>query len=546
MALVSAEGAILDVNPRIRELLWPNRAPQSGASLARVIDPEQRDAFKAFLSEMATADHPGQSREFACVTQCAKRRIIVFTLSPIRGLEGVARYFLVMTQDVTQSREMTQQLEYQARFDELTGLHNRRSFATRLQQVWSGQPQGKSSYLLAIDLDRFKVVNDTCGHAAGDELLVQVADILRPCVRDSDVVARNGGDEFAIILVGCGEDVARRKAELVRQQVSDIRFHYQGSVFRIGASIGVVRIDARVHSVEELTMLADSACYAAKEGGRNRVHFLTGAVQTAEEHRKEIRWVQRLPQALERDEFQLYCQRICPLGAHDAAEQFEVLLRLHDPAQGRIIPPGAFFPSVERFGLSRAIDEWVVNKTVQTIAERGLCADGGHRYWINLSGTSLNDPEFRRELRDTIARASLPPGALNFEITETVVMRSPREANKLIGSLRDMGCEFALDDFGSGVSSFGYLRSLDLDVVKIDGHFVRNLAQDQANRLFVKSIIDIAHALGLRTVAEFVEDDQTHRIVEQLGAEYGQGFGLHRPEPFSAHPVQLGSKSQTA
>ncbi|MFK7888846.1 MAG: EAL domain-containing protein [Gammaproteobacteria bacterium] len=531
MALVTADGRIFDLNPQMRAQFWPTGTVDSNELLPSIIAPPHRDEFEAFLVEMASADHPGQSREFACLTQRNENLVIVFTLSPIRGPEGVTRYFLVMTQDVTQSREMTRQLEYQASFDELTGLHNRRSFATRLERAFAASMDNKLSYLLAIDLDRFKVVNDTCGHPAGDDLLVQVAALLRGSVRDTDVVARNGGDEFSIILLSCEESVARKKAELVRRCIAELRFAWGGQIFRIGASIGVARIDARANTLEELTMLADSACYTAKKEGRNRVHFATDEMEAVQEQREEIRWVQRLPLALERDEYRLYGQRLQAFApAADNAQHIEVLLRLYDPAQNRMIPPGAFFPVVERYGLSRAIDEWVVRRTIAIINSHTEFTRSAHRFWINLSGASLSDPRFCPELRDVIEDAGLPPGTLNFEITETTAMHNQREASNLIGTLRDVGCEFALDDFGSGSSSFGYLKTLDVNYVKIDGHFVRNIARDQTDRLFVKSIIDIAHSLGMKVVAEFVEDDEVGRIAEHLGADYGQGFALHRPE----------------
>ena len=532
MALVDLDGLVYDANPTMKSLFWPQSKPEDREPLLDVILDEDRQRFTDFLFRFAAGDTVEPRIEVSCMASDGSSRRIDFFPSAVRNADNELQYIVLLANDVTESRAMTQQLEYHASFDELTGLLNRRAYHQRLQIVTQTPRAKGKAYLMFLDLDQFKVVNDTCGHGAGDELLRKVADIISSCVREDDTVARLGGDEFALILSGCSEEVALRCADRVRQSVQDFEFYWESDVFRVGVSIGVVPIDDATIDVDELQQIADAACYAAKEAGRNRVHLVKNESDTVHEQRGEMRWVQRLNHAIDTDSFVLFGQRLRAMDpATDPHERIEVLLRLNDRVAGRLIPPGAFLPAAERYGLQDKLDLWVVNRVIDVLTSQDKAALANRRFWVNLSGASMSDPNFSRALIDRVANSDVPRGSLNFEITETAVIRKMDDAATLVEALREMGCKIALDDFGSGLSSFGVLKRLKLDFVKIDGEFIRDIITDPTDRIFVKSIIDIAHTLNMRVVAEFVEDDDILAMVRDLGADYAQGFGVHRPEP---------------
>ncbi|MEM1261410.1 MAG: EAL domain-containing protein [Pseudomonadota bacterium] len=535
MALVDKSGLVYDANPSMKALFWPNSDPDTTEPLLDIVCEEDRGDVDKFLTDYAAGIATEVSMEAECISHSRGMRSIDFHPSAVRNPQGELEYILLLAQDVTDNRAMTDQLEYQANFDELTGLVNRRAFEDRLNAIGTDEQHHGQSYLMFLDLDQFKVVNDTCGHAAGDELLCMVADALRSCVREDDTVARFGGDEFALLIVGCDEKVAFERAEGVRQRIQDLEFVWENEIFRVGASIGVVPIDAALRDLNELQQLADAACYAAKDAGRNRVHMVSGDEDAAHERRGEMRWVQRLNHAIDNDDFELFGQRILPLNETDTTrERIEILLRMRNRATNRLIPPGAFLPAAERYGLQGRLDQWVVSRVIDAMGEQVASEIENRNFWVNLSGASIGDPKISRELIRMVEQADVPRGVLNFEITETAVIRKISEAKALIAALQDMGCRFALDDFGSGLSSFGYLKELNVDCLKIDGQFVRDIATDPTDRIFVKSIIDIAHTLGMKVIAEFIEDDEILRIIQSLGSDFGQGFGIHRPEPLHA------------
>ncbi|MFK8013806.1 MAG: EAL domain-containing protein [Gammaproteobacteria bacterium] len=534
MALVDTEGLVYDANPKMKTMFWPNSAPDDREPLVAVVAQADRERFSAYLESCADATTDQSSMEFDCLDAEDAWRRIDFHPSAVRDHDERLKYIVVIAHDVTESRAMTDQLEYQASFDELTGLVNRRAFSARLEEVGAASATSEDAFLMFLDLDQFKVVNDTCGHAAGDELLRKVSKLIRKCVRDHDTVARLGGDEFALILVGCSEEVAMQRAEDVRQSIQDLEFLWGQDVFRIGVSIGVVPVNHSIRDLNELQQLADAACYAAKEAGRNRVHLVAGKSDAVHEHRGEMRWVQRLNHAIDNDSFVLFGQCILPLGTPSiSAERIEVLLRMRDRKSDRLIPPGAFMPAAERYGLQGRLDQWVVRNVIEVLTAQAPETVATQQYWVNLSGASVGDPKISHELVRIVEAAKLPRGCLNFEITETAVIRKIDDAATLISALQEMGCRFALDDFGSGLSSFGYLKRLNVDCIKIDGQFVRDITSDPTDRIFVKSIIDIAHTLGMRVVAEFVEDEKILDMVRALGSDYAQGFGVHRPEPLA-------------
>ena len=528
MGLLDTDGKLFDANPALKEMFWPALLERC---FTDTIGDDDRERFDEQYRKLVDGETDSLHEKLVCIGAAGEELQVVANLSVVRAEDGQFLYSVLQVQDVTESMQLTVQLEYQASYDELTGLLNRRAFEAQLQKAWESAADGKKqSYLMFMDLDQFKVVNDTSGHTAGDQLLRGVSEILTDSVRANDVVGRLGGDEFAIILWECPTRVAKRIAESIRKSIEDYRFHWDVETYRIGVSIGGLPIDPSVGDTSELQQLADAACYAAKEAGRNRVHMVSGDKDSARAHRGQVRWVQRLREAMEKNRFAIYGQQIAPIDPTvDEPERLEILLRLRDPETRKLIPPGAFLPAAERYGLSVELDKWVVKSLLHMLFIHHAFEAVHRTYWINLSGSSVGDRRFAEFLKDAVHKSPLPPGTINFEITETAVIRNISEASELMAALREMGCRFALDDFGTGLSSFGYLKKLPVDYLKIDGMFIRDLFRDKTDRIFVKSIIDIAHTLDIKAIAEFVEDDKTMQAVRDLGADYAQGFVVGKP-----------------
>ncbi len=502
------------------------------------------------LPEQAALVGPG-GREFA----------IEATAAPIRDRAGRTVGTVFVFRDVTKTRELAQQLSYQASHDPLTGLINRRELEARLGQslelagVGAGaDPAGDTGaaadptaengaaalaparapaadpadVLCYLDLDQFKVVNDTCGHVAGDEFLRRLASLLRGRVRRTDTLARLGGDEFGILLRGCPLEQAVALARDIGRAIRDFRFHWQGRVFAVGASIGVVAVDAEFEGVADVLRAADSACYAAKERGRNRVQVYQRDDRDLARRHGEMQWLSRLHDALAADRFELFGQPILA-AASGEPRHFEILVALRD-REGRRVPPDIFIPAAERYNLMPAIDRWVVRTIFARMPRAWWERDGGACF-INLSGTSLVDETFLRFVEEQLARHRVPPTAVCFEITETAAIANLTEATRFMQRLKELGCRFALDDFGSGLSSFAHLRALPVDFLKIDGAFVRDIESDPVDYAMVEAINRIGHLLGLETIAEYVESDAILARVAALGVDLVQGFALGRPRP---------------
>ena len=436
---------------------------------------------------------------------------------------------VLVFRDVTEVRALSRELAHQATHDPMTGLLNRREFERRLHRALDDtRIEGISHALCYLDLDLFKTVNDTCGHLAGDELLKQLSLLLRSKVRKEDVLARIGGDEFAILLQGCSLDKAGEIGESVRLGFRDFRFVWDDKGLEVGASIGVVPITASSGDLNDVLRAADVACRVAKEDGRNRIHVFRPNDLTVARHQRDINWVQRLRHAVEHGEFELYGQWIMPLGPReDAAPMCEILLRLCD-SDDRVLPT-VFLPAAERYHLMPAIDRWVVHNVSHAL--RRVCPSTDICFNINLSGQSLCDPEFLPFVQRELADSGLPLSCLGFEITETAAVTHMSRAVQLITSLRDAGCRFSLDDFGSGLSSFNYLKNMPVDFLKIDGAFVRSCPGDATDMAMVTSINQVAHILGIRTVAEYVESHAISAAMARVGVDYGQGLAIAPPVP---------------
>lgn len=427
-----------------------------------------------------------------------------------------------------------QTADFQAAHDSLTGLINRRDFERRLSETLRDINSSEEMHtLFYLDLDQFKVVNDTCGHLAGDELLKQVAGLLSEQIREQDVIARLGGDEFGLLLKYCARDDALRLGNKICALLSSYRFSWEGSMFTIGASIGGVQIDSHSHSIEVLLSEADSACYMAKEQGRNRVHFYSELDIDLVSRKVEMLWSSKLTKALRENAFQLYAQPIVPLATRDEElhNHYEILLRLNDD-DGNLVLPGAFIPAAERYGLISEIDRWVFDRVVSfLIKHRNL--EGQIQLNVNLSGASLGNMAFLRHIETVLnSRLYLAP-MLCFEVTESEAVRNMTQARYFINCLRQLGCRFALDDFGTGMCSFNYLKNLPVDYLKIDGSFVQGVTEERVDRITVKSINEIGIAMGMKTVAEFVESEAVKIILEEIGVTYGQGYHLGKPAPLA-------------
>ncbi len=432
--------------------------------------------------------------------------------------------------DVTMLRKLSTQISYQAKHDQLTGLVNRYEFERRLQEaIDDSATEGHTHCLAYFDLDHFKIVNDTSGHNAGDLLLRQLSNQLRQKVRSTDTLARLGGDEFALLLNGCDIDKAYQIIENFLQIVQDYRFSDGNKVFKIGASFGLTQISInQTLTLSELFSTVDSACYAAKSEGGNRIHVYNQNDDKLKLRTSQQNWVSRIQQALEKNQLVLFVQTIQGLSAN-SEQHCELLVRMRD-SDGKIHPPGAFLPAAERYRLMPQIDRWVINEALRIMAYKGnafknICA-------INLSGQSLSDERLLRYIVKQIKHHGIDANRLCFEITETAVISNIDNARQFIGDLRAMGCRFSLDDFGSGMSSFAYLKNLEVDFVKIDGMFVKSMLSNKMDRAMVESINNIGHVMGLQTIAEFAESADIIKVLSEIGVDYAQGYGVSMPVPF--------------
>ena len=447
--------------------------------------------------------------------------------------EGPVLGAVVTFRDVEKERELSSKLAYQARHDVLTGLYNRNEFEYRLNLLFqSARSLRREHALLYIDLDQFKVVNDSCGHLAGDALLKQLTALLQREVRNRDTLARLGGDEFGVLLEQCSVEDATRIADQLLHTIQNFRFSWKDKTFNVGASIGLVRIDAQSEGVPHLMAAADSACYAAKDAGRNRIRAYSDDDVQLSLRDSELQWVSRLTRAMEEGRLRLYCQRIQPLAAGgDSGQHYEVLLRLEEG--GELISAQAFLPAAERYNMVARIDRWVISHTLDWLQsspahlqQLALCS-------INLSGQSVGDRQFLDYAVEQLRSHAVPTEKLCFEITETAVIANMGHAIDFMTRLRELGCRFALDDFGSGLSSFGYLKDLPVDILKIDGSFVRDMLDDPINAAIVRSINDIGQVMGKRVVAEYVSRAELADELRGLGVDYAQGNWLHRPQALS-------------
>jgi len=459
------------------------------------------------------------------------------TASPIRNSEGSIIGAVLVFHDVTELRGLARQLAHQAAHDDLTGLANRREFEQRLELVLRHASQYHTQHVMCyLDLDQFKVVNDSCGHVAGDELLKQIASGLQHIMREQDTLARLGGDEFGILIKDGEIEPAKDIAERARKYINDFRFSWEDKVFEVGVSVGLVVINEQSGSLTDVLSAADSACYVAKDLGRNRVHVFEPDDIAIAERYGEMEWLQKINRAFEDDRFQLYYQTIVPLSerAKEEGAHCELLLRMQD-LDGQLLMPQSFINAAERYHIMPTLDRWVIRTALVALGRTDVRQEiGTSTFAINLSGQSLGDAMFLNFVTEQLDQSSVDPERICFEITETAAIANFSLATHFISTLKEKGCRFALDDFGRGLSSFTYLKNLPVDYLKIDGSFVLDIIRDPIDYAMVEAINHLGHVMGKFTVAEAVENETILEMVKDLGADYAQGVGLSRPRPITS------------
>lgn len=520
--ITDREGRIVWTNPAFTRLTGYTTAEVLGQTPRLLKSGQQSRAFYRKLWERIVAGRTWQG-ELANRRKDGTLYVEEQTITPVRDASGRITHFIAVKQDVTERKRREEQVRYLALHDALTDLPNRRTLQDQLERSVARAQRGHSGALLMLDLDNFKAVNDTLGNSAGDRFLRSMAGLLRRATRPGDLLARLGGDEFGILLDDVSEDQARAVAEQLRRAVEEFRFRLEGRTFALGVSVGIAPINGAL-GPQTILRLADSALLSAKEQGKNRWVFYEFEQQIGDGLIEASRWAPRLRDALRNGEFVLCYQPVVRLST-GGIEHFEALIRLPDD-DGQLLSPGAFLPAAERFGLMPQIDRWVVGAVLQT-----LQAHPGRRLFVNLSGPSLADDSLLDFIAGSVRENEVAPGFLTFEVTETVAVRDLVQAQHAIKRLAELGCGFALDDFGVGFSSFSYLQELPADYVKIDGFFVREVDVDATKRAIVAAIVGVAHALGKRVIAEWVETEAVATTLRELGIEYGQGYYLGVPSP---------------
>lgn len=433
---------------------------------------------------------------------------------------------VLVLRDISKERKLVRKIAYQATHDELTGLINRRGFETQLQYAIDNRRSDSARFSFCyLDLDEFKVVNDTCGHTAGDELLKLISAKIKKHIRKNDVFARLGGDEFGILLTDCDIHIAEKISNSIRKEVKQTQFVWESKLFTVGASIGLVFIDHHTESITDVLSAADSACYIAKENGRDSVHIYTPDDKAVAEHIGLMQWPTRIRSALQDQNFVLYKQLITPTNQSGSMPITEFLIRLRSD-DGDLVPPMAFIPAAERYNLMHEIDCWVIKHAIMEIESLN---NPNMLYSINLSGQSFSKSNLYEYIAKNITQTGVNPNQLCFEITETAAITNQESALSLITQLKKLGCSFALDDFGTGLSSFSYLKSLPVDILKIDGVFIRNMVTDKIDQSLVKTINQIGHELNLKTIAEWVENEESKSLLIDIGVDYLQGYYIEEP-----------------
>jgi diguanylate cyclase (GGDEF)-like protein/PAS domain S-box-containing protein len=533
IVIVNKNGSIEIVNKQLQCLTGYTANDLIGQSV-EILIPERFKTHKQQRDKYLSNPHTRKMGSFGTDLFVRRKDGSEFpadiSLSPLKLTSGMLISSSI--RDITERKQVDDLLTYQANYDDLTGLVNRREFERRTERLLSTVRQNKSEHALCfMDLDQFKVVNDTCGHIAGDEMLRQLSSLLNIEVRHRDTLARLGGDEFAILMEYCSLENAQRVAASLQKAIQDFRFSWEGHNFRISVSMGLVAITESTFDLTELLSIADVSCYMAKEKGRNCIHVHNYDDKEMTQRYGEMEWVTRINHALEEDRFCLYAQPIMSLESN-VSTHYEFLIRMIDE-NGDTISPGAFLPAAERYNLISKLDRWIIKNAFKLLSVASESGEQIDFYSINLSGQSLADVDFLDFIVKQFSEMGVQASKVCFEITETAAITNLSMAINFISTLKALGCRFSLDDFGSGLSSFGYLKHLPVDYLKIDGMFVKDIVDDPIDMAMVKSINEIGHVMGMQTIAEFVEDNEIKNMLIGIGVDYGQGYEIGKPQPFS-------------
>lgn len=528
------------MNPEAQRLTGWSLADSINLPLTKILNIVEGKKDKQIQNPIARAisesKRVNSTSNTILIDRSRNRHAIEHTASAIRDQHGNTHGGVLVFRDVSETRALAEQLSHQASHDALTGLVNRREFEVRLNQATVNAHAERSQYaLLYIDLDQFKIINDMGGHIAGDELLKQLAHIMKKMLRESDTLARLGGDEFGILLDSCPITKAKEIAEEIRDTVDKFQFYWEGNVYDVGASIGIYMINEDSGSPADIMSAVDTACYMAKDLGRNRIQVYQPGNDELAKRRNEMYWSQRLHTAIKDDKLSLYAQEIKPVNGSSTDRRYiEILLRLQD-GSNQLIPPAMFMPAAERFALTNTLDKWVINTAFNKIAQMDL--DHNHdvkwQFGINLSAQSINTHEMVGYIINAFDKTGINPKLIRFEITEAMAISNLATARRFISLLKGLGCEFALDDFGKGLSSFSYLKHIPVDAIKIDGNFVKDIVDDDISSAFIDAINQIAHVMGIVTVAEYVENETIYNAILKTKVDYVQGHYVAQPQPLS-------------
>lgn len=526
-------GKITFVNPYVEKLIGLTFEEVKGVYLKDVVMLVKEDTRETIISPVGDCLLDNQTIDID--TNCALQRSngsflpIAVSVAPIQDINGKVRGTVMTLHDVSEAYELQRKLSYQASHDHLTGLYNRRELESELQRALLNAKRDKQVHALCyLDLDQFKVINDSCGHSAGDLFLRRISEYLKEDLRKSDVFARVGGDEFALLLLNCTQSEAQKVAANILKKIGSFRFSWQGRVFQVGVSVGLVSITEHTSSTAELLAQADVACFAAKDGGRNRVHMYQADDMELKRRRDEMSMVSYVREALAEDQFEIHLQPIVPTNGLQDRTHYEVLIRMMS-SENLCVPPGVFLPAAERYQLMSSIDRWVVSKSLALMKHQREI-NASISLSINISAQSINEENFLEFVIAEMQANDMDGSDVCFEITESEAINNMQHAVHFIEQLQKLHCKFALDDFGTGVSSFEYLKNLPVDYLKIDGTFVKNIDKNKIDQAMVRAIHEVATVMGMQTIAEFVENEASFHMLGELGVGYAQGYWIARPK----------------